>query len=382
MALTRYIFGSWVRRFLMLWCGRRHLQAGGEIPFSVAIVKLDRLGDFVLATGAIHRIVEHYGEKQCLLVVSPIVVAFAAKEFPEVTLYVMPCGLSHLRAAMATFRHRRSLCRMRVDTVICLRHQRFDYDELVLTWLGGRRSIRVLDDYTRRFEPRLRLYDYNGSGGFVPEQRELLVSKDGVLLSRELEWHRQLLVQVFSRVVEDWEVLPCLSPNNKEGDVIIVTPFGSEKIRDFPEALLVETVEILQRKLQKPVVFIGLPTQIVGLRQAASLLKKRIGPVEIQAELSTEGYRDLISRAACVVTADTATAHIATAFDRLAIIALGGGHYGQFGPWQRSWQQQWLTYRIDCEGCSWNCCRAEPECLTRIGLGVVQKAVDRIFPNN
>src|ERR1035437_9081597 len=158
---TRKLFGPTTRRLISRFCaGGRHRKVGRR--YAVAIIKMDRLGDFVLAVSAIRRLIERYGESECLLVVSPLTSALAKREFPCVEILVLPWGLSHIRTLGATMRYRRMVSRLRVDTVVCLRHQRWDYEEIVISWFAAERSIRVLDEFSRKADPDLRFFDFNG----------------------------------------------------------------------------------------------------------------------------------------------------------------------------------------------------------------------------
>ena len=58
--------------------------------YRVAVVKLDRLGDAVLALGAIHTLIQEFGSQSCLLVVSPQAEVLMRREFPKVDLLVLP----------------------------------------------------------------------------------------------------------------------------------------------------------------------------------------------------------------------------------------------------------------------------------------------------
>jgi hypothetical protein len=324
---------------------------------------------------------EHFGEKNCVLVVSPVAAELAAREFPLVTRIVLPWGQSHLRATLTTLRHKKKVCAVNAETVICLRHQRWDYDEMVLSWLGAGRSVRVLDDFTQRKAPELRLYDYTGSGGFHPESKAKGSSKssNGLLLSRELEWNRQVLSATLNRWVDDHEVIPIFEYQTRGDSFIVVAPFGSQQIRDFPLPLLRRATERAVARLRSPVVLIGETAQQAKLDQIACDWAGAIGHVSVRCRMSLSQYFELVGRAKCVITADSATAHIATACDRPTLVVLGGGHYGQFGPWQRSWRQRWVSQRMDCEWCDWKCMYKEPYCITRITAKDVYEALDKIL---
>src|SRR4030095_12192251 len=74
--------------YYLLLARRRRTQ--GRFYKRVGIFKPDSLGDLVLALGAIRRLVEHYGEENCVLVVCPLNAELAEREFPNVERVIVP----------------------------------------------------------------------------------------------------------------------------------------------------------------------------------------------------------------------------------------------------------------------------------------------------
>jgi ADP-heptose:LPS heptosyltransferase len=204
------------------------------------------------------------------------------------------------------------------------------------------------------------------------------LADDGSLLSRELEYNRQILESVLDRPVLESEVLP-FQRFSDPGRNIVISPFGSAPIRDIPMQILCRTIEIAFSNLEEPVLLMGTTQQEGRLLLIAKALEQKISQIEICCRLSVNDYIDTIGKARLVITAETATAHIATAYDRPTLVVLGGGHYGQFGPWRRSSRQQWITHRMDCEGCNWNCRYSTPLCLTGIPNSQAEEAIDCIL---
>jgi ADP-heptose:LPS heptosyltransferase len=371
---------KWIGGRLRRWVVRG--ISGAAVPpapgpdYAVAIVKLDRLGDFVLALAAIHALVQHHGAERCLLVVSPVAAPLAAREFPAVARIILPHSLGHWGALRTARRLRGAIGRLRVGQVVCLRHQRWDYDELVLSWFNVPVCVRTEDGFARRVHPEFRLYDCLTPGSFTPETPPVLTAGTGAWLCRELEWHRQVLARVLGRNVDDAEPLPTLR-TEVSATGIVVAPLGSQAIKDFPAPLLRAAVRRATQMLGEPVTFIGEPAQEERLRRLAADCRVGAAPITVQAHLALTEYLAAVGRARLVISTDTATAHLAAAFDRPALIALGGGHYGQFGPWRRSSRQQWLTHHVDCFGCDWRCAFPEPYCLTHISELAVNAAIDR-----
>lgn len=60
------------------------------------------------------------------------------------------------------------------------------------------------------------------------------------------------------------------------------------------------------------------------------------------------------------------------AFDLTAAL-LSGGHCGQLAPWGESASFRWLTHRLPCFGCNWQCHYERPFCLHDIPPGEVAR---------
>ena len=364
-----------IRQALVRWMSRPRSR-GGSASFAAAVVKLDRLGDFVLALAAIRAILRHYGEDRCLLVISPVAEELAATEFPSTTRWVLPHSLGHMRALKAAFLHRDMVSRCQVDKLICLRHQRWDYDELVLSWFLTSSCIRTEDGWTRRRAPEQRVFQCATPGEFCPVDRVLPSDGRGIRLCRELELHRQVLEEVLERPVADEEVVPAWA-RLEPVQGIVVSPLGSQGVRDFPPRLLRAAIGQAARSLKQSIVLIGQPHQRHRLEELAAYCRDQAGSIEVKSRCCLAEFLGTVGRACLVISADTATAHVAATFDRPAVIALGGGHYGQFGPWCRSSRQQWLTHSADCFWCDWTCRFPEPLCLTGIPEQAVVAAVEK-----
>jgi len=369
----------WLRGWITRLLARPLRREPGARAFRAALVKVDRLGDFVLAVSAIRRALAHYGAEQCLLVISPQVEPFAAREFPRTPRLVLPPAVGHKRLLGEGRKARRLLRGISCEEVVCFRHQRWDWDELLLLWLGGRRC-HVLDDAGNR-----ELFAAQNTYVFPARERVEFVlpppapeTPGGPRGCRELEMHRQLLAAVTGRAVNLEEILPRFEQigSGAVATRIVVAPLGSDPIRDFPAALLVEALRALRTQSSSPVALVGDPSQRPRLLQLVEVLRAAgLTNVECAAPMSVVEFAEAVAQAELVLTVETSTAHLAAAFDRPAVVLIGGGHFGQFGPWRRSARQVWVTQAMDCFGCNWRCIHPAPYCLTRIAPKALQDAV-------
>jgi ADP-heptose:LPS heptosyltransferase len=118
---------------------------------------------------------------------------------------------------------------------------------------------------------------------------------------------------------------------------------------------------------------------MAGLEELRRLTEAAgVSDVTVRTPSSFVDFCSLVAAARGVISVDTATAHLATALDKPAAIILGGGQYGDFGPWRRSPRQVWFTHQVPCFGCLWSCIHPEPLCITQVppsevAAGLVQR---------
>jgi ADP-heptose:LPS heptosyltransferase len=347
--------------------------------YRAVLFKVDRLGDFVLAISAIRLALAYYGEGRCLLVVSPAAERLAEIEFPRTPRLVLPAAVGHKRLLSEGRKARGVFQQIEADVAVCFRYQRWDWDELLLLWLGASQSY-VLDDATgRRFFADRNTYHFNATR-WAFESRSTSRSQS-TRLCLELQRHQQLLTHVLGRPISEDEVLPTFTRvAPAQTDCVVVAPFGSAAIRDFPTAALESAIFRIRAISNAPIVLCGDLSQQMRLRQLlANWHDKGITNASSGGAMAVDDFVQLIGGAQLVLTVETATAHLAAAFDRRVLIAIGGGHYGEFGPWSRSAHQQWLTHEITCIGCNWQCGYPEPYCLTRIDTAVIVARVTQLL---
>ena len=368
----------WSLRWLVARSLRGRPPARNPRRFRAAIVKVDRLGDAVLSLGAIRALLRHFGAAECLLIVSRPAEPLFAAEFPDVARLAVPLTLDHRQMLVDGRRERARFSEFASSEVICLRHQRGDWEELILSWLGADRTYAIDGTELGRPSRWHRTFTYgpvvSAAAAGDPERESTTCG--------ELDRHRRLVSAVLRRAVTNSEILPALHelPADKARKQIVATPFGTSPVRNIPSTLLLASLRALRRYSSTPISLYGDLSQQAGLqRLVAAARAAGIQGIASPPPVTVVEYMRSVAAAEAVVSAETATAHLAIASDRPTLVVMGGGHYGEFGPWMKSDRQIWLSQSMDCFGCNWLCRHPEPFCLTRISETAINEAVKRLY---
>lgn len=360
---------GWLRGAFARQLARPIASASTTRVRRACLYKLDRLGDFVLATGALRRLVGHFGAANCRLVISAEAAPLAALEFPDVERWTAPATANGVWRELRPLRRalEREWAGERFDTVVCLRHARSLYHDVTLTWLaaenwhglGARPSATHLtSSYTAP------LADNYPATAEVPWNRELLA-------------HRAVVSAALGRPVDFADVRPRFtSVHATRGDYLLVCPFSSSAIRDYPGAHLAAALrELASAGELPPVVFSSTSAQRPALDRLVAHTALPASRVSVRTEDTLPEFVRLVAGSRAVLTMDSAGAHLATALEKPSVIVFGGGHPGQFCPWGDGRRQHWLTHPLPCFGCDWHCIHAESLCLTQVPPARVAQAL-------
>jgi ADP-heptose:LPS heptosyltransferase len=351
-------------------------NADGE---DVVLFKPDRIGDFVLATGVIDLFQKEFAGQKLKLVVSELLEDLARHQFPDLEVIAIPRSGDSFGSGLVSnfFVAKRLLRDANPEKLISLRYHPTLYEDLILRGLsraqsygsgptdlgGGHELLRL-----RKFKP--------GTAFSYPDQSGL---PDWPL---ELEAHRRLAEVVLNRAVSPGEVTPSMSRFASESNgSLLILPFGSEAIRNYPRALLVEAVRAAGLPEGIEIRLSGERSQSTALDELAGLLSKPAGRRQVHTVYpqSIVGLAEEVAAARCVLTMESAGAHLAAALDKPSVTIIGGGHFGAFGPWQKSKRQKWLFEQKDCFHCNWQCRHPKPICITDIPPQTVAKALNEVW---
>lgn len=328
-------------------------------PVRVFIFKPDGIGDFVLATGAIRRLADEYGEDNLIVCVKSLLVPLAQSQFPQATVLDLPVAAR--RRVLNLFLRNFFFClplwwRVRttsVDQAVCFRSMRNYLETLIFLstrsprhianeniLLRGKRRVRQMVETTVNHFFRTELVPYPDPGGDLP---------------LELEAHRRVLEQTLQRPVSPAEVLPVITPPHPCGQAEpywICAPITNLASKLYPPAKWQSLFQALQPEAAtRKILLVGSEDQRPALEELQNLLQEA-GCTRAKVFLPTDlvALVDAIAGSEMLFTVDTAAAHFATALDRKALILFSGLHRGMFAPWQRSAAQSWLEPLVSPAG--------------------------------
>jgi len=326
------------------------LLSGRGRRVDTIIYKADRLGDWLLAEPTIDRIVESVRAAGGEVVVWVATESNAFRQWRRPSYAVEefdlePSGLlAKLRRA---WRISRLLATYKARRLVCLRHKQEPVRDFVLS--------RVL----------------------APEIHALSsVSRQGTLaeVPHEITRHGYILAGLGLVPVSTADLLPRLAVRAHPTSArAVIAPFSSMVMKDWHDDAWCEVgAYLLGRGLQVEI-WVG-PGQIGRARALGGAIAERSGRTAAVRSGGIAELAEAVSDAAVVLSVDTFAAHLASAYDTPMVGLLGGGHFGDFAPWQRSSRQRWVTHPLPCFNCGWHCSRQRVECLLDVThLTVVDK---------
>ena len=303
------------------WIGNRlsgPLPGTREFQSRACLFALGRIGDFVLALGAIRLLVCKLGPKQCVLVVPHALAPLANREFPSVRQINLPTDAVSLTREIvpAWWRERPKFAADHFEYRICLSHQRGLYYELALSWIDAAKDVRLFPE----------TYPTVPTGG----------------LSTELLAHWRVTEIVLGRKVGREEILPRLesvAPGN-DGR-LLVYPLSLDPARSVSIAHVTAVLQHWRKRSPAPIVFGAGPAELSRLDQYAEAAREAgLENVPVESPGGIDGLLRHIAGAGAVFAADSGAAHLATALDKPLVLLMDTPIYGYANPWQRSARQQ------------------------------------------
>lgn len=349
----------------------------------IALVKLDGIGDFILATGLLRGLREQWRGADATLFCRAEVGALARQQFPEWTVTEIPWPQNAAKKILLNRTLRRRLkSQPAFDLLLDLRTHRDFIERTVASWIPARQKIAPRNPHPpagrwARLPDDERIYDHLVE---MPARHF-----DGV--PQDLQNHRALAEHLFPGLSGGAVTTPRLFVTAAEKESLVrrfapslnapfllVCPGARAAIREYPAAELARVVA-------DAVAVSPLNVVVAGSRLDAGATGRFIEAAErlgvktlnLTGALNLAEHLALMALARTVLCMETSHAHMAGALGVPAVVILGGGHHGQFAPWGESPTFRWLTHPLPCYGCNWICIHDRPVCIQDIPAAAVAK---------
>jgi ADP-heptose:LPS heptosyltransferase len=163
----------------------------------------------------------------------------------------------------------------------------------------------------------------------------------------------------------------------------VLAPGSRDKGKRWKPDYFVEAGAELQKRF--PLYWIICGT--VAEQELCRYIAQRLSGLSISAEnwagTTTLGDLSLLIKAAAfLLSNDTSAAHIAAAVNTPTVCILGGGHYGRFYPYPDNPLTIAVTNKLPCYNCYWRCILDGEECVTKVKVEDVVKAVTLNLPKS
>jgi ADP-heptose:LPS heptosyltransferase len=368
----------------------------------IALLKLDGIGDFILATGFLRTVQQAWPRASITLFCRQPIGDLARQQFPGWSIVEIPQKRGAVREIWQdkTTRHRLQ-SQPPFDLLIDLRTYRDFLDEVVTSWIPAHYKLACQNPYRHqqswaRWPDDQRIYDRLLE---IPPGCDLRVAQDiqcYQLLARWLFPQTPALENAQPRLTlnpaAETHVANILANQFQlaaRQPFLLVCPGTSSPIKEYPIQALAEAIQTVATRHSLPVLITGSRSDERTTKPLYALLKNQCRVIDVSGQFNLIQHPALVSLARAVISMDTCHAHFAGALGTPAVVILGGGQFGLFAPWGESPTYRWLTHSLPCFGCHWACTQDHIKCIQDIPAAAIVKALTEVLaaspernPNN
>lgn len=270
--------------------------------YALCIVKTDRIGDLILASGVIRLLLKEFGDANTLLVVSQFNREIAEREFPNTPKLTLPAfgdrvfpdlliSWARLRPIVSGFRFKH---------LVCLRHQRTFYQDLLLSWFVSQITYGVQGQ--NLYGP----LNAMSRSSFTFDRHTNYPTESPHGLCLELEAHRKLYELLPIAHAASSNLMPVLRRlTSSRANYLLISPASSTKIKDYPSDRLVNSLLSIYHYLACPMLICVPPSEIDTAQMLALKMKDAgIHCVDINETRTILEFVSAIEQARAVLTMD------------------------------------------------------------------------------
>jgi ADP-heptose:LPS heptosyltransferase len=382
------------RHWLARLAANRRRRARGSLPAmselrTVTLLKLDRIGDFILSTGALAALREALPAARFTLIVRKPCGEIARQQYPDWRIIELPARENAFRNTFAHHRVRSELRRLpECDLLVDLRAFR-DYSDTVLaSWISARCKLALQNAFPDSFA----CYCYPGEDTIYDE---LVAPNDATTGEcNDLTGLRTLVSRVIGRPAVTRPILAISASAvcavkeqlaqkfgfEPSAPYVVVYPGTSSPIKEIPAPRLgASLLAGLKSVPEIPIVIAG---SVADIRTTAPLvadLQDKRAIHDATGLFTLAENIALIAGARALVGMDSCHIHMAGALGIPAVGILGGGQFGDFAPWGESARFRWVHHRTECYGCKWICPFPQAHCLHDIPPDEIAAAIREVL---
>jgi predicted lipopolysaccharide heptosyltransferase III len=352
------------------WVNAVGRPLGRPDPRRILVVKLDHLGDVILATPALRALRERYSEAEIDVLVHPASVVAVARH-PAVTRVLTYRSPRFARGGTADDASRlREIARGRYDTVVELRG---DSRTLLLPfWTGARRrvdrgTVRLRNRLQRGFGLAPTLHEVETNLAVVRPLVGTLASRPRLEVDPGDEARASVLRKLEDRGIPAADRL------------VVIHPGAAWRPRAWRPERFGAVADWILGHYDARVLLVGSEDE----RDVEDAVRRSIKGDRVHAlvgALTLEELTALLALAALFIGNDSGPAHMAAACGVPSIVLFGPQDPRRFGPWSE--RTQVLHHPVACFPCSQTVCvLAEDPCVNRNEIAdVISRARDILGP--
>jgi len=339
-------------------------------PHRILVVKLDHLGDVILATPALHALRERYPEAEIDVLVHPASVVAVARH-PAVSRVLTYRSPRFARGGTVDDSSRlREIARARYDTVVELRG---DSRTLLLPlWAGVRRrvdrgTVRIRNRLQRGFGLAPTLHEVETNLAVVRPLVGILSSRPQVEVDPGAEARASMMRKLEDRGVPT------------DGRLVVIHPGAAWRPRAWRPERFGAVADWILGHYDARVLLVGSEDE----RDVEDAVRRSMRGDRVHAlvgALTLEELTALLASAALFIGNDSGPAHLAAACGVPSIVLFGPQDPRRFGPWSE--RTQVLHHPVACFPCRQTVCvLAEDPCVNRNEVAdVITRARDILGP--
>lgn len=352
----------------------------------LTFLKLDGIGDLVLATTTLRAVEEKFPNLQTTLIVRVPNGALAKQQFPNWEIIELP---ARDKPSVNLFRHgsRRQLKRLaQADLLVDLRAYRDYSDSILASWIPARCKVGLENAYPATLSTAL-----------IPREThifdQLIPRPEPTSDAHDLMNHRALLKAVFGIQAEGktpslkLPIADTASVTAKlrerlgapVGKYAVICPGTSSVTKESPTATLATALREGLAGWDGPILIAGGSGDDRSTKPLLDTIRDDPRVHDVTRLFSLPEHVALLGGASLIVTMDSCHVHIAGAFGIPCVCIFGGGQFGEFGPWGESARFRWVYRRIACYGCQWICPFPQPNCLHDIPPTAIAQAIREVL---